>query len=216
MLKYLYPNIKWDKIKTVGFDLDGTLYDELDFIVQVYRSISELIASVCQEHNDVIYKWIIKRWLEKGSSYPHIFEEILTNYSISESMKQKIIRECLTTYREFTPQILLSERVRILLDYFHQDFPLFLITDGHSTLQMTKFHSLGLSKWFEPGKIAVSGLYGSQFQKPSPFMAEKIRGLDQWSPNEVVFFGDREIDRVFSANLGFQFIKVFCMVEVER
>ena len=39
MLSALYPNINWSEIDCIGLDLDGTLYDEYEFIKQVYYSI---------------------------------------------------------------------------------------------------------------------------------------------------------------------------------
>ena len=39
MLNVLYPDIDWSHIKYIGFDLDGTLYDEFEFIVQTYKKI---------------------------------------------------------------------------------------------------------------------------------------------------------------------------------
>ena len=44
MLKYLYPQINWNNINYVGFDLDGTLYDEADFIAQAYIKISNYLS----------------------------------------------------------------------------------------------------------------------------------------------------------------------------
>ena len=39
-MKSLFNKINWDEISYVGFDLDGTLYDEYDFIYNVYLEIS--------------------------------------------------------------------------------------------------------------------------------------------------------------------------------
>ena len=66
----LFNNIKWNEVKAVGFDMDGTLYDEYEFISQVYSEINIRLI------NDLeVLRFMEKRWLEKGSSYPFIFQE---------------------------------------------------------------------------------------------------------------------------------------------
>ena len=45
MMKYLCNEIPWERIKAVGFDMDGTIYDEYDFIYQVYQSIANTFSN---------------------------------------------------------------------------------------------------------------------------------------------------------------------------
>ncbi|KUO70136.1 MAG: hypothetical protein APF81_00365 [Desulfosporosinus sp. BRH_c37] len=215
MLKSLFPNIQWEQIEVIGFDLDGTLYDELDFIIQVYRPISKLLALNSKRYENEAYNWIIYRWLEKGSSYPCIFDEFLTSHGVSEEIiRQEIIEKCLILYREFRPVIYLDARVRTLLDYFHGQFQLFIVTDGNFRLQMAKFKALGLARWFDLENVIVSGKFGINYQKPATLMAKEINVLRHHSVERVAYLGDREIDREFSAKLGFQFEKVHCLVGV--
>ena len=70
MLSPLFKNVNWNHITSVGFDMDGTLYDEFDFIKQVYSEINKQLIL-----NDSILSFMTERWLEKGSSYPLIFSE---------------------------------------------------------------------------------------------------------------------------------------------
>ena len=55
MMKYLYPQIDWEPIKYVGFDLDGTLYDESNFISQVYEKIASVISKKTGSNADLIF-----------------------------------------------------------------------------------------------------------------------------------------------------------------
>ena len=52
-------------IKYVGFDLDGTLYDEFDFIYQVYSKIVKANASLLGDNMSAL-NWMKERWLEKA------------------------------------------------------------------------------------------------------------------------------------------------------
>lgn len=192
--------------------MDGTLYDELEFIVQVYKPIAERLAEVCGASMRAVYSRMIERWLEKGSSYPHIFNEVLQQYKVEEGQRESIIIELLNIFRNFNPQLILSNRVRFLLDFFKGNFELFLVTDGGTTLQAAKFKSLGLEKWFIPENVWISGTSGLHYQKPSKHIAEKIKILTSGvQPQHVVFFGDREIDREFALKLNYQFVQAYCL-----
>ena len=144
MLKSLYPLINWDIVQIVGFDLDGTLYDEMDFIVQVYKPISEIMAKLCNSPAERIFIWMLQRWLEMGSSYNRIFSDVLNNHGIHGDVANSIVAECLSLYRGYKPLINLPIRVSVILDYIKKSHDLFLISDGHEFLQMEKFKVLGL------------------------------------------------------------------------
>jgi FMN phosphatase YigB (HAD superfamily) len=209
MLKSLFPQVTWDQIEAVGFDLDGTIYDELDFILQVYLPIAILLANLSNQDQQEVYRWMVNRWLEKGSSYNRIFEEVLSSKGVDEG--KKTIERCLHIFKHFRPEISLTNRVKILLDNFKSNYPLFLITDGNDLLQRAKFKALGLGKWFEINNIAISGDYGRKYQKPSAFMASQIEVLRDIKPSRVIYFGDREVDALFARNAGFGFIPVKVM-----
>ena len=74
MLKYSHDNVDWNKIDFVGFDLDGTLYDEFDFISQVYRPIAIILAKATNNCPDAVYDRLLRRWTDMGSSYNKIFD----------------------------------------------------------------------------------------------------------------------------------------------
>lgn len=192
--------------------MDGTLYDEFDFIAQAYKAIAEQLAEVCDDNSRAIYVWMIERWLEKGSSYPHIFSEVLQKYEVEATKREPIVIELLDIFRNVNPRLILSNRVQFLLDFFKDNFELFLVTDGGITLQTAKFKALGLEKWFIPENIWISGASGPHYRKPSRHIAEKIKILTSCvQPQHVVFFGDREIDRAFAFNMNYQFVHAHCL-----
>ncbi|EJL22891.1 HAD family hydrolase [Brevibacillus sp. BC25] len=212
MLKSLFPSVDWDIVEIVGFDMDGTLYDEFNFMIQVYRPIAKRIARSTKSTEQEIYNQLLQRWMEKGSSYNKIFDEILTRHDVVESERETTINECLRIFRKHTPILTLSDRVSFFLDYVQNKYGLFLITDGGVQLQKAKFHSLGLSSWFEEENVGFTGLYGSEYSKPSPLITKKIKILEGiTNSKQVVFFGDREVDRKFAEVLGFQFVQTYCL-----
>ena len=99
MKNVLFSNISWEKVKYIGFDMDGTLYDEYEFVIQPYKKISKLFFNDKQ-----VFFFLSNRWLEKGSSYNKIFGEAYKNFN--EKLKDSIseedfINQCLDIYRNF-------------------------------------------------------------------------------------------------------------------
>ncbi len=205
-MKFLPDTIYWNKIKAVGFDMDGTLYDEFEFITQVYVQISKIFA---QNEKDAenIYVNMLERWLEKGSSYPYIFGEILDSLNYDSSLKEKLLNEALRVFRNFKPNIKMSSRVLFILNNLKSQYELFLVTDGSSVLQWNKIRSLQLEKYFTQNNIFVSGSYGVHVQKPSIFSLQCLDVFkNKYEPSEIVFIGDRGVDMDFAKNAGFHFI----------
>jgi FMN phosphatase YigB (HAD superfamily) len=212
MLKSLYPEISWNDIKIVGLDMDGTLYDEIDFISQVYQPIACKLASVDDRSPEYIYSWMLARWNEKGSSYNQIYEEVLSGVNVSSENRIELVSDCLEIFRGFSPMIALSEWVEVVLNEMHRDFGLFLVSDGSNELQTKKFESLGLGRWIDHGNVGISGRFGAEFSKPSIKIIDKIDVLRGGNyKGGVVYFGDRKVDAVFSNKAGFDFVRVKSM-----
>ena len=196
----------------VGCDMDGTLYDEAEFIAQVYWPIAEMLAITARVEPKALYSWTFQRWFEKGSSYPNIFSEAIAGLGMNDNDASTVIRRSLQVFRGFQPELTLPSRVRATLDALQAEYRLFLITDSSAVLQKNKFDFLVLIQWFAWPNVGISGCYGSDFCKPSTRILRKIELLDgRCSPSQVVFFGDRQVNAQFAINAGFQFAHVACM-----
>ncbi len=212
MLKSLYPQIDWDVVRIVGCDMDGTLYDEADFIAQVYHGIANLLAETSHQKVEIIHAWMVQRWLQKGSSYPYIFYEAATRAGVSKREVEKKVDLCLEFFRNYQPVLALGSRVKTILDVLSVSYPLFLVSDGAATLQKRKFEALQLSRWFDLINVGISGSYGPEFCKPSIKIINKIGIFNKpYLPHQILFFGDRRVDAEFAANAGFQFLRVASM-----
>jgi FMN phosphatase YigB (HAD superfamily) len=209
MLNVFFPEVPWEQIKCVGFDLDGTLYDEFAFIHQVYQAILEENAA-CFEHLDPPLQYMLDRWLEKGSSYNRIFDETFERFGGGRSDKIIFIEQALKIFRRFEPDLVLSPRNRHLLDFLRSRFDIFLISDGSSPLQRRKFQALRLDAFFPEGQVVFTGELGPEYCKPETGAFEKLQITH--SPSEILYFGDRNIDREFARRLGIHFQKVYNMV----
>lgn len=209
MLNALFPEIPWDRIRCVGFDLDGTLYDEFAFIGQVYRAILQDSAPLFGDAGQAL-AYMLDRWLEKGSSYSRIFDETFRRFGLDQRQLETFIARALKIFRHFQPELTLPERNRHLLEFFKRNFDTFVISDGAPALQRNKFRALALDAFFAENRILFTGDLGQDFYKPNTEAFVHL-GLN-YTADEVVYFGDRSIDEEFCRRLGIHFQRVYNMV----
>jgi putative hydrolase of the HAD superfamily len=207
-MKYLCNEIPWERIKAVGFDMDGTIYDEYDFIYQVYQSIANTFSNSNHSSTSIL-KSMLKKWLEEGSSYPYIFSEIAVSTGCLQSEQEKKIHEALMLFRNFKPELQISQRIRFLLEDLKEKYELFLVSDGSSALQWNKIKALNLENYFNKQNIFVSGDFGKGAEKPNLMSLDFLKVFKkELQRDEVVFVGDRFADENYSKNAGFNFINI--------
>lgn len=145
--------------QVVVFDLDDTLYKEIDYLKSAYREIASLVYPVLKadyKDENAVYHWMMENYQQGGN----VFDELL-HYPLP-SEKQELLR----IYREHKPAIALSEEtVEVLEALKKEGHVLGLITDGRSLTQRNKIEALGLDKYIESSLILISEETG--FCKPS-------------------------------------------------
>lgn len=217
MLKSLFPRVDWDKVNILGFDMDGTLYDETEFIAQVYVPISEYISRQSCRDAATVHDSMLRKWLEKGSSYDRLFSDILNAQGITGDQAELANQQCIRIFRNFRPALTLPRRVKAILDYCSERYVLFLVTDGSRPLQSAKFDSLGLGKWFSDENTGLCGAHGPGYEKPSTQIIQKIAALARpGTASGVVYFGDRRVDELFARAAGFTFVRVNSLTSVHE
>lgn len=191
-------------VEVVGFDMDGTLYDEYDFISQAYKPVSFCIAEYYGLEQIDVYKSLCDNWKKFGSS-ANIFQKTMQDFSVAPT--EKLIKDCIEKYRAANFKLIMTDEMVYLLNQLKKiGYKLFLITDGDENLQKRKIKELGLERWFDDENIAISGKYGKEYQKPNTYMKDRIRVLNE--VNKVLYVGDRDIDAAFAKNCNFEFINV--------
>jgi putative hydrolase of the HAD superfamily len=136
----------------VVFDLDDTLYNEVDFLISAYKEISIKIAVEINVSNEIVYEDIIEYFYNRKN----VFEDILLKYN--SHLK---VPELLNLYRNHKPQINLSEdKIEVLNFLKSKHVSLGLLTDGRSVQQRNKIEALNLDQWF--AEIVISEEFGSE------------------------------------------------------
>lgn len=119
----------------IVFDLDDTLYDEVDFV----RSGFAEVAGYLHLPRSEAFMW--EQFTAHGSG--RVFDALIAHFGLEVSL-QKLIE----IYRFHTPDISLDAETAALLQ-FARDYRTALISDGHYLMQRNKFHALGLEAWID-------------------------------------------------------------------
>ena len=138
--------MKNSKQKLLVFDLDDTLYKEIDFVKSGYESIIQNLMLPENTINNMM------TWYFKGLN---VFDLLIINFNLSIDKES-----LLDIYRYHYPSLQLPESTKKVLNYFRKsNQPMSLITDGRSKTQRNKLKSLGILDFFD--KIIVSDEIGS-------------------------------------------------------
>lgn len=143
------------KSKTVIFDLDDTLYNEVDYLLSAYKEISYFLSTHInnEKKSEDIYDFMCDAY-QKGSD---VFTATLHHLEINNLTNDDLLR----IYRNHIPLInLSSETISLLDNLLLNDYNLGLITDGRSVQQRNKIKSLGIEKYFQG--IVISEEFGSE------------------------------------------------------
>jgi putative hydrolase of the HAD superfamily len=148
--------------KSVIFDLDDTLYNEIDYLNSAYKEIALFIAEKSPEsiiaeniYNDLWFFYSRKK---------DAFLEIILKYNLKNILKEDLLK----LYRNHYPSInLTSENENLLKQLKANGYKLGLITDGRSIQQRNKIKALNIEKYFE--YILISEEFGTEKPNPANF-----------------------------------------------
>lgn len=173
--------------KVVCFDLDDTLYKEIDYLTSAY---GEIAASV--GHPELLPQMV--KWYKEGED---VFQK--TNLFLGIDTP---VADYLDIYRNHFPAVSLSDGVEDTLDELkHRGITLGIITDGRSVGQRNKIKALNLNRWFDDENIIVSEEFGSEKTDVKNF-----KYFEQKYPeHSFVYVGDNpKKDFIVPNHLGWQ------------
>lgn len=153
------------------FDLDDTLFHEIDYLTSAFKEIATLF-----DKNIILPKML--EWY-------HQKEDVFANL-IRENPETSYTKEqLLTIYRNHKPEIQLQNGARqILENLFSNQIKMILVTDGRSITQRNKIASLQLTRYFEA--IFISEETGTE--KKEGFTFQKIN--NQYKGYTIYSIGD--------------------------
>lgn len=198
--------------ESIGFDMDGTLYDEFIFIKQAYGEISSFFKeNFTQIDSYNVFCFMVQMWVKFGSGYKFIFRDTIKEFITQDpSLILELEKKSLIIYRSACPKIYMPERNIFILDQLvKKGIKLFLITDGNLDLQIKKAESLNLGKWFAKDSIVMTAQYGAEHYKPSVKAYEVLLQNKILKRGEkTVFVGDRLQDKAFAERCSIDFVLI--------
>ncbi len=158
----------------VVFDLDDTLYKEIDFVKSAYKEISRIIEL---QTGTNIYDELFFLFKKKAD----VFDFILKKYPTTLSLQDLI-----DVYRYHIPNIQPVKEIIRFINKCNDNVSAFcLITDGKSVTQRNKLKALGLIDLFK------DNLYISQevgYTKINEYSFLSI--LNKYPNNNFIYFAD--------------------------
>jgi len=182
-------------ITTAVFDLDDTLYDEIDFCRSGFRAGAKLIATLSDRHSpDEIFAVIWDCFI--GGNHGSTFNAALERLGIPYD--QDTITKLVEIYRTHTPTLTLPAESRATLDALRGGYALGLLTDGYLPTQRLKVQALDIEDYF--AAIVYTEELGRQFWKPSPRGFERLIELLHAQPQQMAYIADNETKDFIAPN----------------
>ncbi len=190
-------------IKCIAFDMDDTLYDEVDYYKSGFAVIADKIAKDFQLNVQSVFE---KIWeLFSSGTRKDTFNAAAEKLGIK--FDEQYIKLLVSVFRNHKPNIVLPKDSRQILTDLKIRYKLGLITDGWLPGQEYKVESLGIESFFD--SIIYTEKLGREFWKPSPKGFEKLLADLEIDAAEAVYIGDNiEKDFIAPNQMGFKTIRI--------
>lgn len=134
----------------VIFDLDDTLYKEIDFLKSGFRYIVEKLSLSDKE---AVYENMLRKYHQGEDVFDYIIR-------LNPNLGKKTLLEW---YHGHTPDIRISDETLACLCFLKKNnISTGLITDGRSLTQRNKIRALGLERFIPDKNIVISEEIGSE------------------------------------------------------
>jgi putative hydrolase of the HAD superfamily len=166
--------IKADSSSFLVFDLDDTLYHEINFLISAYKEIANTIDPI-DSHT------IFHKMFEMYSNGENAFEYLINTFP----EKELTIDNLLYLYRNHYPVISAMDGVKEMFDQIiRKKARIGIITNGRSITQRNKLKALGLFPYLS--EIIISEECG--YEKPDERIYRIIS--DKYPNLNYFYFGD--------------------------
>ena len=174
-------------ITTVVFDLDDTLYDEIDYCKSGFTAVAEFLAKrfdglTAEQIFDIFWREFA------AGNHTRTFNAALETLAIQYD--NALIHEMIAIYRSHIPKITLPQDSREILDQLRPRYTLGLLTDGFLPAQKLKVQALRIEKYFK--FIVYTEELGRNCWKPSPAGFQKIMKILKTRAENTAYIADNE------------------------
>jgi putative hydrolase of the HAD superfamily len=194
-------------ITTVIFDLDDTLYDEIDYCRSGFRVVARFLVQAgslsANRNEDDLYNALWKHFSSgnRSQTFNAALDEMKIDYN------GEVIANLVSIYRRHEPLLKLPDDTRKTLELLTDRYSMAVLTDGYLPAQELKLKALRVMHYFK--HILYTESLGRGYWKPNPKGFEMLTRKLAVSPNDCVYVGDNPAKDFLPANqLGMATIQV--------
>jgi putative hydrolase of the HAD superfamily len=194
-------------ISTVIFDLDDTLYDEIDYCRSGFQATARFLKHSMKlpewVTEDAIFRNLLHHFNEGNRT--RTFNATLDDMNIEYT--DEVIFSLIKLYREHEPTLQLPEDSRKVLDELQGQYHLALLSDGFLPAQELKLKALGIVDLFK--EVLFTENLGRSYWKPHKKGFEMLLNKLNQPAAQCVYVGDNaEKDFIAPNELGMQTIQL--------
>lgn len=201
----LLDKLSGSEYKAIIFDLDDTVYDEIEYLKRAYKYISEkIVDSESTNHytENTIYKYLLRTFINEGRV--SLFQKAKQKFNINDFTIEQFLN-CLRTVNICENEIQVRKSIFEFINKYQNKKDLFILTNGNITQQKNKIRSLNIP-FKERIKVYFSSSLGKELEKPNAYFIQKILHDNNLEKEQVIFIGDTEIDKEAAQAAGIDFL----------
>lgn len=181
-------NLRSKRIKAVIFDLDDTLYNQMQHLAGAYLSVGRLMNRLFGLNPLEVKRNLLKLAKVKGSASGMLFNILLENYKIKP--ENELLNRMISTFYSYKLTKLepYKDAANLLRMLKKKGLKLGLLTEGRPELQKAKLEALGFKKLFDD--VIVTDELGGRYKKPNPEGFSEIAKRLGVKPEESIYLGD--------------------------
>ena len=190
---------------TVIFDLDNTLYDEIEYLTRAYSFIGEKISELYKDLSaqDILI-FLVNEF--KSGGRKNLYQKLITKFSCDNYSLSMFFND-LRNVPIPNDSIQIKDELNSFISENIDKYKFFIATNGNLIQQKNKFRSVNI-----PYKDRFNAVYCDSFgiekRKPSPFFINYISKEFDIGLHEMIFVGDSEVDYYAAVNGKIDFLNI--------
>ena len=168
----------------IVFDLDDTLYDEIDFVNNGFNEVANYLKKKFGIDKQKSLPFLKKKFLINRKK--KIINSLLSNLNIKVTKKE--LTFLINLYRYNNRKIRIN---KIQLDFLKKlslNRNIYLVTDGNPKVQQAKINKLKIKRYFK--NIYYTSLFGNTAHKPSLKVFSYIIKKEKKKFRDLIYIAD--------------------------
>lgn len=180
------------------FDLDDTLYPEIDYIKPAYFRLSKEIEQRNGIPVESSYNFLLDEFI-RGNRHK-LFDRFITSFGLNSSSMEYMLSILRSVTIENGLQMY-PHMIDFIEKLKEKEVTCFVVTNGNVEQQRNKINHLGIARHF------AEIVYANNLTpKPDPASWYFLKRKFNLNESESVYVGDAQSDELFAVNSGIRFI----------